>query len=180
MPDGQLTMKNVFALMISLVFMNVCSGQFDKQITFRATVNFNVVLGGLATNDAGAGLELNASFFSRKKLQLVVEGSGDLFIGDKLMVVDIADGRPTKNAAVYSFKAGPQYFITKNIAVAATYGPAWHVLRDFDFTLDLGSKYSINAFWGKRRSFVTRLFFMHIATESQNIQYLGIAAGLRF
>ena len=178
-------MRKLFVLMFSLAMfsltlMNVCSGQFDKQITFRATANFNVVIGGLATNDAGAGLELNASFFSRKKLQLVVEGSGDLFIGDKFMVVDAVDGRAAKNAAVYSFKAGPQYFVTKNIAIAATCGPTWHVLREFDYTLDIGFKYSFNAFWGKRRSFITRLFFVQIPTESQNIQYLGIGAGLRF
>ena len=165
--------------MIGLAFINVCSGQFDNQITFRATANFNVVLGGLATNDAGAGLELDASFFSRKKLQLVVEGSGDRFIGDKLMIIDSVYGSPTKNAAVYSLKAGPQYFITKNIAIAATCGPAWHVIRNFDYTLDLGFKYSLTAFWGKRRSFITRLFLVQIPTESQNIQYLGVGAGLR-
>lgn len=173
-------MKHLFTFLFSLATAITCFGQFEKSTTFRATANFNIVLDGLATNDAGVGLGLDASFFSKSKLQALVETSADRFIGDKLLVADPITGKEAKGAAVFSVKAGPQFFITRNLALAATYGPAWHVLRDFDYTVDYGFKYSITGFLGNQKRFVTKVFMVNIPVEEQQIQYLGIAAGFRF
>ena len=173
-------MKHLFTFLMSLSTVVTCFGQLEKATTFRATANFNIVLDGLATNDAGVGLGLDASFFSKSKLQALVETSADRFIGDKLLVADPITGKEAKGAAVFSVKAGPQFFITRNLALAATYGPAWHVLRDFDYTVDYGFKYSITGFLGNQKRFVTKVFMVNIPVEEQQIQYLGIAAGFRF
>jgi hypothetical protein len=172
--------KHLFTFFFSLSIITTCFGQLEKSTTFRATANFNIVLDGLATNDAGVGLGFDASFFSKNKLQVLIETSADCFIGDKVMVIDPVTGKEGKSAAIYSIKAGPQFFITKNIALAATYGPAWHVLRDFDYTVDYGFKYSITGFLGRQKRFVTKVFMVNISVEEQQIQYLGIAAGVRF
>lgn len=172
-------MKNLFLILFSITSVS-CFGQFDRATTLRATANFNIVLEGLATNDAGVGLGLDASLFSKKRLQALIETSVDRFIGDKLLVVDPATGKEAKNAAVYSIKAGPQLFITKNLALAATYGPAWHVVQDFNYSLDYGFKFSITAFLGDQRRFIAKIFMVNIPAEEQKIQYLGVAAGFRF
>ena len=173
-------MKHLFTILLALVVATTCFGQFEKSTTFRATVNFNIVLDGLATNDAGIGVGLDASFFSQKRLQALLETSADRFIGDKLMVADPITGEETKSAAIYSVKAGPQFFITNNLALAVTYGPSWHVIRDFKYKLDYGLKYSVIGFFGAQKNFITKLFLVNIPVGAQKIQYIGIAAGYRF
>jgi hypothetical protein len=173
-------MKYLFILLFSLSAVTACFGQFQKPVTFRATANFNIALGGLATNDAGIGLGLDAAFFSKNRLQALFETSADRFVGDKLLILDPITNKEAKSAAVYSVKVGPQFFISDNLALAATYGPAWYVLRDFDYTSDYGFKYSITGFLGKQKRFVTKVFMVNIRAGERNIQYLGIAAGFRF
>ena len=173
-------MKHLFTFLMSIITVISCFGQFEKATTFRATANFNIVLDGLATNDAGVGLGLDASFFSKSRLQALIETSADRFIGDKLLVVNPTTGKEAKSAAIYSIKVGPQFFITRRFALAATYGPAWHVLRDFDYTIDYGFKYSITGFLGKQKRLVTKVFMVNIPVEEQQIQYLGFSAGFRF
>ncbi len=56
-------MKYLLTLFFSLATVITCFGQLEKATTFRATANFNITLNGLATNEAGAGLGLDASFF---------------------------------------------------------------------------------------------------------------------
>jgi hypothetical protein len=172
-------MKYLLTLFFSLATVITCFGQLENATTFRATANFNITLNGLASNEAGAGLGLDASFFSKHRLQALLETSADFFIGDKLLVVD-ANGKAAKSASVYSIKAGPQFFVTKNLAIAATYGLSWHVVREFNYTVDGGFKYSITGFLGQQRRFVTKLFLVNIPASEQTIQYLGLAAGLRF
>ena len=155
-------------------------GQFDKSTTLRATANFNLTLNGLATNDAGVGLGIDASFFSKHRLQALIETSADWFIGDKLLVLDSVTGKAAKSAAVRSIKIGPQFFITKRIAVSVTYGPAWHTVRAFNYSMDYGFKYSVTGFLGNKRRFTTKVFMVDIPVKERNILYLGLAAGVRF
>lgn len=155
-------------------------GQFNKSITLRATTNFNFTLNGLATNVAGVGLGIDASFFAKHRLQALIETSADWFFGDKLLVFDSTSGKVAKSAAVHSVKIGPQFFITKNLAVSATYGPAWYIVRDFNYSIDYGFKYSVTGFLGDKRRFMAKVFIVDIPIKQQNILYLGLAAGVRF
>ena len=157
-----------------------CFGQFNKALTIRPTAHINIVLNGLGMNDAGGGLGLDVSFFSRHRLQVLIETSADGFIGDKLLHIDTVTEEEAKNAAVYSIKAGPQFFIAPHWALAVTYGPAWHIVRDFNYSVDGGFNYSLTGFLGRKRRLVTKLFLVTIPIDEQNIQYMGISAGVRF
>lgn len=170
--------KSIIVILFSTCTLS-CFAQFDKSITYRATANFNAVLNGLATNDAGIGVGLDASLFSKYRLQALIETSAERFIGDKLLITD-STGKPAKSAAVYSVKAGPQFFLSKNLALSVTYGPVWYVLREFKYSMDYGLKYSITGFLGVQRRFVTKVFMVNIPTSEQKIQYLGLAGGYRF
>ena len=172
-------MKLCFFLLSTMLQLS-CFGQFDKSVTLNATINFDATLNGLATNDVGSGLGIDASFFSKHRLHALIETSADWFFGDKLLVYDSTIGKSAKSAAVYSIKAGPQFFVTKHIALSATYGPAWHVVRNFRYSLDDGFKLSVTAFMGNRRHFVTRLFLVDIPSGQQTIRYVGLAVGVRW
>lgn len=153
--------------------------QFDRSVSLRTTANFNVALEGLGVDDASVGFGLDASFLSKHRLQAIVETSLDHFFGDKSLYIDTITGKDAKTN-VYGVKAGPQFFITKNFALSATYGPAWNKVRDFDYTRNYGFKYSITGFLGERRCFIAKVFMVNIPAQDRKIQYLGFAAGFRF
>ena len=94
--------------------------------------------------------------------------------------MDSATGNTAKRANVYSIKVGPQFFIFKNIALSATCGPAWHVVREFNYSIDYGFKYSVTGFLGNKRQFMIKGFIVDIPIKQQDIFYVGLAAGLRF
>src|SRR5687767_7525772 len=146
-------MKPLFIALFLVPTFTACFGQFEKATTFSATANFHVVLDGLAMNDAGAGLGLEASFFSKNRLHAILETTADRFIGDKQLYIDPVTGKEAKNAAVYSIKAGPRIFVTPRLALSVTYGPAWHIARDFNYKMDGGFNYSISGFWGQPKKF---------------------------
>jgi hypothetical protein len=165
----------------SIVFFLSLSSfaQFDKPFILSATSNFNFKTNGLATNDAGLGLSFDAFFFSKNKLQLLIETSADWFIGDKFLITD-ANGRNAKGAVIYSIKAGPQFFIIERLALSVTYGPAWHRIRDFEFTTNYGFKYAVTGFLTEKKRFATKLFLVAIPKKDLNIKYFGLSLGYRF
>ncbi|HVG16656.1 MAG TPA: hypothetical protein VM935_16900 [Chitinophagaceae bacterium] len=172
-------MKQVLLIFLSIIQLS-CFAQFDKPVTIRATTNFNIALKGLATNDAGIGVGIDASFFSTHKLQVLLETSADWFFGDKLLIIDASTGEKVKSAAVHSLRLGPQFFIHKNLALSITYGPAWSVVQDTDYSLHGGLKYGATGFLGKKRNVIAKLFMVNIPAAEQTIHYLGLAGGFRF
>jgi hypothetical protein len=173
-------MKYFLTTIVMLFSLNVCFGQFDKFVTIRATGHFNVLLNGLGYNEVGLGGGLDFSLFSKGRLQMLFEGSTAHFVGDKVLYFDTLTGEHALNPSVFDVKVGPQYFVTRNIAIAVTYGPSWHVYDKPSYTLDYGLKYSLTGFWGPRRKFITKLFLSDIPNDQRRIQYLGFAAGIRF
>lgn len=172
-------MKYVLFFFLFTIHLS-CFGQLDKAVTLRATANFNVALKGLATNDAGIGLAIDASFFSQHKLQALLETSGDWFFGDKLLVIDANTGEKARSAAVHGIRLGPQFFVHKNLALSVTYGPSWYVVRELEYTRDKGFKYSATGFLGDKRRIIAKGFMVNIPASEQNIKYLGLALGFRF
>lgn len=154
-------------------------GQFDKTISLRASGNFNVTRNGFGTNDAGLGLGLDASFFSNHKLNLLTETSAETFFGSKEFIIN-PEGRENKAPVIYSVKAGPQFFISKNIALSVTYGPSWYSIQAVSFTSDYGFKLGITGLFGKERRLVTKVFLAEIPKDNINIQYFGVGVGYRF
>ena len=153
--------------------------QFDKSFSLITSANLNLKTKGLATNDAGVGISLDALLFAKHKLQLLVETGTDKFIGDKLFIVD-DQGRQNKTATIYTIKAGPQFFLTKNIALSTTIGPAWHSIRAIGFSRDYGFKFAITGFHGVKRRIVTKIFLVEILKDNLNIRYFGLQLGYRF
>lgn len=153
--------------------------QFDKTFSLITSVNLDFKLKGLATNEAGLGINIDAILLAKNKLQLLLETSADKFIGDKTLIID-AQGSETKNAAIYTINAGPQYFVSKRIAFATTFGPAWHAIEASGFTQDYGFKFAATAFLGPKRKLVTRIFMVDILKDDLNIQYFGLQFGFRF
>ncbi len=170
-------MRTLFLIFFSIKAVS-CFAQFDKSVSLGATGNFNIALGGLGVDDAGVGFGLDASFFSKHRLQAIGEINFDHFFGDKSLYIDPISGKDAKTNN-YSIKAGPQFFIFKNLAIAATYGPSWYKVRDFDYTRDYGFKYSITGLLGERRRLIAKVFIVNIPAKDLKIQYLGFAAGYR-
>ena len=171
-------MKSLIVL-ITFFFSLTSYGQFAKSFSLMATGNFDFKTKGLALNDAGFGIGLDASFFSKHKIQLLLETSGDRFIGDKDFIT-ADEGRENKSPAIYSIKVGPQFFISKNIALSATFGPAWHSIQAIGFTRDYGFKFGATGFLGDKKRLVTKIFIVYIPKDNLNIRYFGIALGYRF
>lgn len=153
-------------------------GQLNKQVTLAATGHLLVKAKGSSLNDAGYGVNVGAALFARHKLQLLVETSGDWFVGNKLLKLD-PQGREDKVAVMYSVKAGVQLFILRNIALSATTGPAWHAIQAPGFTTTYGFRYSATGFWGQRKRFVTQLFTVHTPKSTLMTQYIGLGLGYR-
>ena len=171
-------MKPLIFIIISFLSFTTY-GQFDKSLSVITTGNFDFKTKGLNSNDAGFGIGLDASLFSQHKLQLLLETSVDRFMGDKVGFVD-PQGRENKSALIYILKAGPQFFILKNIAISSTIGPAWHSIRAIGFTRDFCFKFGVVGFFGDKRRLVTKIFIVNIPNDNLNIQYFGIGLGYRF
>ena len=77
---------------------------------------------GLGTNDAGVGLTAYSNLFAKNKLQLRAEGSLDHFFGSKELMIDSIGNHYYDNPTMISIKAGPEFYLTENISIAALYG----------------------------------------------------------
>jgi hypothetical protein len=170
-------MRLLLLALLSLT-ATVSYAQFDKSVSVNATVNFNVALSGLGTDDAGLGINLQTSFFSKKRLQLTTEAVSEAFFGNKVLYEDAQAGKAAKTR-LHGFRIGPQVFLTRNIAVSATYGPTWHKVRVFGYTHDYGYKVSVNSFLGAGRRLVARASFVNTYAEVQKLEYLSIGIGYR-
>lgn len=156
------------------------AAQFDRSVRITPIINFNVVLNGLGQNDAGMGLELNASFFAKHKLQLLIESGTDRFIGDKVLRIDPVSGEHARNAIVYNLKAGPQLFISKTLSISMTYGPSWYLVRDFGFTTAYGLKYGLSCYVSEGKKLRFSLSMIDLQGVNENIQYIALGIGYMF
>ena len=171
-------MKYLLLIIISISSLP-CFGQAAKFIDLQVIGNINFKTRGLATNDAGVGINLDAALFSTHKLQLLVEGSSAVFIGDKLLVTDSME-RKAESAVIHSITAGLQYFISKKIAVSVLYGFNWHRIRAFEFTQDDGYKFCVTGFTGNKKRTLIQFFMVDVPRKEIDIRYFGIGIGYKF
>jgi len=171
-------MKTILLLIFCSLSIAAFS-QHKKPFSIGLSGNFDFHTRGLATNDAGLGIGLNASYAIKQKLQLLIEINRDWFIGDKLLVVDSQLGSDTKPAAINTIKAGGRFFITKKLGVSAMAGPAWHTIREFTYAQDMGYQFGFDWFHGSKERVLTRLFLAGIPNNQVNIHYWGIQLGYR-
>jgi|GEM_PF-6729605 len=173
-------MKKYFLFTLLCISSIACFSQFDKQVTVRASANFDFGTKGLATNTAGAGLGLDVSFLSKHSFQILVETSADRFWGDKLMLVFENNTEKIKKPTVINVHVGPQYFLCKNIAVSLTYGPSWHTVRNVKYSVDGGFRFALTGFWGANKHVLSKAFIENIPIKNEAIRYFGVGVGYRF
>jgi len=111
--------KFLLAVYMMISFLN---GHCQKNYSLSASANFDFLTEGLGTNDAGIGLTVHSNLFAKKKLQLRAEGSLDHFVGSKEVMIDSVGNHYYDEPTMISIKAGPEFYVTKNISVAALYG----------------------------------------------------------
>ena len=172
-------MRSIYLLLFSIASLQGFS-QFEKSTSIHLTANFNFALTGVATNTGGAGAGCSASFFGKHRLQALVEANANYFFGDKFLIIETSTGRKPKTAGAHSIKAGPQYFLTKNMALSITYGAAWYTIREFEYTMSDAFKYSVTGFFGPKKRFVTQLSFTSVSSPGNPIRFIALAAGHRF
>lgn len=169
-------------LFLLLLFsINVLSGfgQTHKSILLWPAAHFNFGTKGLGADDAGFGAELNASLFSQHQLHSLVEGSSDHFFGDKVYYTD-ASGKELNRSALYSLKVGAQYSVSKQVALSATFGPAWHCFHETAFTTDYGFRFGATAFLGKQQRLVLKAAATTLSTAEVPVHYFSFGMGYRF
>jgi hypothetical protein len=176
-------MKHFFLMALCFPCL-CCFGQSDKKTTVSAIGNFVVALKGLGYAEVGLGGELTASFFSKHRLQPIIEAHAARF-KDNIFEYSPSSGKIAKTA-VYTATVGPQYFISKKVAISVTIGTAWYKALDTDYHFGYGFKYSVSGFLGSKERLITKIFTVHVPTkEPANIYqgpivYMGLAAGYRF
>ncbi len=140
--------------------------------------NFNLGQKALEYDNVGIGIGINASFNAKKRLQFLTEASIDRFWGDKVLIID-ENGRPIGSTKINSLKIGPQFFIKNQLAISATYGPAWHAIRDRNYTTGYGYSLALTGLLGAKKRWITKLNFVNISRPYSNIQYIGLSVGGR-
>jgi hypothetical protein len=155
--------------------------QRQKPVSIRMTGQYTVTVEGIGLNTAGLGIGAAGSFFARKRLQLLTEAYMDRYVGDKVLVLD-QQGRPLPDACLLTVHAGPQVFFSRSLALAATYGAAWHRYRERSFTLDHAVRTSITGYFGSSDHFILQAYWTLVPrayTRGMDIQQVGVGAGYR-
>lgn len=168
-----------------LLFFFLVSGaltstsQTEHFASLRATTHFDFGLRAPSMDDAGFGLQVDANFFAKQKLNLTLSTNIEHMLGDKVMVLS-NEGRENKPGRIYGVTAGPEYFFSSRFSASVTYGVYWQSFRQVDYSSDDGFKFSVAAFLGKKRDFVINFQRIIIPTDFRNISYYNFGVGYRF
>ena len=166
-------------LFVVACLASLCSaGQLNKPVSILTAGNVLFKTTGANYNNTGVSLHINASFFSTHKLQLLVETSADKFFGDKVYYVSAA-GKEINKVILYSIKAGPQLFVTRHVALSATFGQTWHSINAEGFSRDYGLQYGATGFIGRKKRFITRVVMVHNLKTDKISRYVGVGLGYR-
>lgn len=171
-------MKRYLFLLPLLVALHA-QGQFDRKVFMDFTGNFFAGQKAFNLDNAGYGLSLDASFPGYSRWQVTVSPNAGHFFGDKILYIP-DEGRVNDGPVVYNLFAGPQYFITKRIAISLTAGLSWYSIHTRGFSTGAGYQAAATGFLGKKRRFVLKFLFTEIPKKVKNLQYMGIGVGYRF
>lgn len=156
----------------------MCCGLFgQKKIAVSALAQFDFAATNLANNDAGFGATLALNAFAQKRLQLRTEVSLDHFIGNKILLVDAYGIEYPSHPTVISVKAGPEFFLSKNLSVAGLYGYAAYSLFDLKVKED-AAKFILAAHFGKQKRAVANVYFQNIF-RAYPVHFFGVGVGYR-
>ena len=129
-------------------------------------------------DDAGFGLQLDASLFAKNKLNLLLSSHVEHLLGNKLMSIP-DEGRINKTGKILGVQAGPEYFVIPKVALSAQYGIFWHSIQEIDFNADDGYKLGVTVFPGKNRRFLTQVAHIEIPRATSKISYWQFGMGYK-
>lgn len=165
-------------LMVTILLSLSCWGHREKPLSVRFAGQFDFAVRGMAMNDAGMGAMAGLSVFARQRVQLLAEGGSHWYIGDKQYIMD-REGRELPNGSLHTVQAGPQVFLTKTLALSATYGVAWFRLHDWDHQADEAYRVALTGYFGDHNNFITQLSWMQVPQPEMTIRHFGIGVGYR-
>lgn len=168
----------ILTLIVATLLSTGCWGQREKPLSVRFTGQFDFAVRGMAMNDAGMGAGVALSLLAQQRVQLLAEGSSHWYMGDKQYVMD-REGRELPNGSLHTVQAGPQVFLTKSLALSATYGVAWFRLHDWTYQADDTYRVALTGYFGDHNNFITQLFWMQVPQPEINIRHFGIGVGYR-
>lgn len=150
----------------------------QKNYSLIASGNFDFLLSGLGTNDAGIGLALHSNFFTKQRLQLKSEASLDYFGGSKLLMIDSMGNHYGNNPTMIGVKAGPDFRITKKISVSALYGFVrykWFADEIYSESI----KVALTVQPPRHKNMQIGFHFTKMPVTRLDIHYFGVSVGFR-
>ena len=112
-------MKQAASILILQLSVLFSFAQFESFFTVRTLAHANFLVKAPSLDDAGGGFGIDIGLFSKNRLMLVTTIHYDRFICDKSMTIPDV-GRVNKGGTVYGVQAGPEYHLTKRVAVSVT------------------------------------------------------------
>lgn len=165
-----------FVFCISLV-SGFC--QSHTGVSLQASAHLHFGANGLGANDAGAGLAFGAAFFIKHTLHALAETTADYFFGDKTYYTDVT-GKELKGPVLYSLKFGPQYAVSKNLALSATFGPTLHRIYQAAFTTGYGFRFGAMERIGKQHNILVKAAATTVSRVEAPVHYFSFGVGYCF
>ena len=163
--------------MASLVFI-ISHVTAQKNYSLSASANFNFGSSGLGANNSGFGFSIQSNLFANQNLELKAEGSLDHLFGDKILVTDTLGNKYPSSATLISFRAGPELFISKNIAIAALPGYTRYQLYS-DKSHSFSYKLALTSYLGKRKKTQMGIYFTKFTGDRSYVHFWGINMGFK-
>lgn len=167
--------KLSLTLIVSVIFL---TAQAQKNYSLTASANFDFFLSGLGINDAGVGFTIQPNLFAKKRLQLRTEISLDHFIGSKELMIDSFGNQYGDNPTMASAKAGPEFNISQNFAVAVLYGSTH--FKSFNDKINAGNlKLAVTVHPPKHPKMLIGFQFTKLTGGNSDVHFWGLIIGHR-
>lgn len=171
-------MKTCLTLILLITFINA-SAQQKHFVSLRSLAHFDFAMKMPSMDDAGFGLQMDASLFAKNRLNFLSTFHIEHLLGDKDYFIP-NEGRINNQGKIIGVQAGPEYFIMPGVALSAVYGVFWHSIHEVKFAADDGYKLGLTYLVGKQKKFVMQLALTEIPRQVENISYWQFGLGYRF
>src|SRR5690348_3729655 len=104
----------IITFILCICLFHRVSAQQKKFVSMRTFAHFDFAMRVPSLDDAGFGLQLDASLFAKNKLNLLTSAHIEHLLGDKQLIL-YDDGRVNKTGKIFGIQAGPEYFIIPSV-----------------------------------------------------------------
>lgn len=163
-------------VLVYFLFITAVGAYGQRNFSLSAGGSFNFAAKGLGLNDGGLGFHVQGNLFAAHPLQLRIEAGLDKFLGDKQLEIDINGNSYERNPTITKVLSGAEYFLNKDLSLAALYGVVWNNWRN-NTKVQGGLKFLVAGHLGKRQRFTPALFYTVLPGDG--IHYLSLNVGCR-